>query len=885
MKASALILFLISLLLGCAAPPPALPTVPPTIRPLALAQTTNAPTATRDPNATAPGATLAPSRTNSAIPSTQTPAPTQTALRQAPTILSQFKLLDLPGEGRAPTSVALLNGQAYVANRESNNIAVLASERVEKFIPANQGVSVLVADASRNRIFAASYVTPTLLRIENDRVAQSVAIAGRVNALAVDENILYTALDNDALLERYDANTLTKKGELKLSQGFGVSALALDPARNRLYAALYGKIVAVDLNAFRELFTLDVPYLYSDFAVNPKDGSIWGAAYDDASSRAYIIGYSADGAELARLYIGSDLRAETFDKADRLYVLDSYNNQVLVIQTPQAQLVATIPVNESPAAAAFDSARQLLLVANRDSDNVSAIDTTALRVVSTIPLANSITALASNPTRKRVYAANASSNSVFVIEGTRVLTEIPTGNHPVDLAVDATANRLYVANRADGTLTVIDENTLGITASQFITRFLATVAVDSRNQKLFAGSASLNPASLKIENTVYAQGLTLNSQTIPIFERANAALKKLYAVASNGVPGSNSRVTLYRFLYDALGESKLLGSRIGGNTTAFDIDLSTNNVFAASTHPLAHTHALDVFDAQDNLLQTLALASHTTSLVVNPNTHHLFLAHAATYEPYAQAPRARDDTIEILDTRTLGRVAELAVPNQPWRMTLLGDEIYVAGYQDGMITILGDAVTNPPPSPTPTLTPTPYPTWTFTPAPSATPSAANSPTVSANTARCEISVAEELRDKIADAARLALGCPRATAMSFDQFAYQPLERGWMFDDFRNADAKRVTVLFPNKTYRVYPETWQEGDAEQLCPDAQVRGGLWRPKRGFASVWCSQPEVQALGAGLVEEHSTRVTQQPFEQGTVWFAPELGAFVLYQDGTWQ
>lgn len=888
------ILLLLGVLFGCGVRLPFAATPLPTQTAVSLAQPTSMPSPIAQPSGTAlPSATRTLAATviatkipppPSSIP-TQIPKAAQTSARQAPTILEHFKLLDLPGEGRAPSAIALLEDKVYVANSATANIAMLDAERVQSFISLPANPTALVADTTNNRLFASTYEPSTLLSIENNRVANQSAMNGRVNALALDGDNLYVAFDNDALIERYDAKTLTKRAALKLSQGFGVSDIVVDAARNRLYAAVYGKIIAIALDSFTELFTLGAPYLYSDFAVNPNDGSIWSGAYDEKSSRAFVVGYSSEGQELARLFIGSDLQATTFDNANRLYVLDRFNNQVYVIQTPQAQLVTTVRVNQAPSDAVFDARRNLLFVTNQEDDNVSAIDGAKLQALHSIPLASQITALASNPSRKRVYAANASNNTLYAIEGTRVVGQVATGFSPVDIALDPPNNRIYVASRADGKLTLIDEAKLEIVASEFITRALSTTAMDSPNQKLFAGSYLLNPKSMQPEKTFFAQGLTLNSQTAPLFQRANPVLKKLYAIASNGVPGSNSRFTLFRFLYDNLTESKMLGSSNGGNTTAFAIDPFTNNLFAASTHPLAYTHALDVFDANDNRTQSVALASNTTSVVVNPETHHVFLAHAFTPENSTSKVPLRDNTVEILDTRTLGHVVTLDVPNEPYRMALLQDAIYVASYNDGTITLIGDAVTTQPPAPTPTLTPSPFPTWTWTPSPRVTATQAVTVTPTALVLACDFEIAAELGAALENSARAKLGCPTDNSVTSEAFALQQLSSGLMVDDFRDETKKQVTVLFPNKTFRVVPDTWREGDAEEPCPDVFVRAGLQRPRRGFGSVWCAEPDVQALGGGLFAEQSIKVVEQKFEKGRVWYMPNVGMFVLLDEGTWQ
>ncbi len=872
MKYFVLGLFLVTVLVACSDGAAQTPTsVPPTFPPVALAQTTFAPT----PTATQTAVPTSPSAPGATATAQVTNLPTQTPARQAPSILTKFKLFDLPGEGRAPGALALLGDSLYVANRSSGNLAVVREDAVKQFIPIGMSPSALAADPARNRIYAGTYETPTVSLLENGNLVKQVSAEGRINALALDGNTLFVALDNDAIIERYDATTLAKKDQLKLSQGFGVGDLVVDKPRNRLYAAIYGKIIGIDLAAFKELSTLEVPYLYSHFAVNPADGSIWGGAYDENTSKAYVVGFGPDGKEIGRLTIGADLRAVAFDNTGRLFVLDHFNNRVYVIQTPQAQLLATIPVNEAPSAGLVDSARNMLVVANQDNDNLAKIDLGTLKVVKTIPLASDITALATNATRGRVYAASGSTNSIFVIEGNRVIAEVKAGNYPVDLGVDPTTNRVYAANRADGTLSVIDEDSLTVTASPFITTSLSTVAVDPANHKLFAGSTVLNPDTLAPETTFFAKGFTINSQTVAEYERVNPALQKIYAIASNGVPGSNSRLTLYRFSYDDLTQSKLLGSKNGGNTTALAIDPSTNNLFATNTHPLAFTHGLDVFDAQDNLVQSLTQASRTSALVVNPETHHLFLAHADTFAPYPREPLPRDNTVEILDTRTLGVVTTLDVPGEPWRMTLLRDTVYVASREDGTITIIGDTATSQPPAPTPTLTPTPYPTL---------PPLAQTPTPVAQ-AHCAEQPAQIFVEKWRESFA-ALGCPTGNE-ALGLFAVQTFKDGYMFDDLRNENAKKIYVLFPDHTYAVFDDTWQEGgESDQPCNDVLIPPGRIHPKRGFGKVWCENKDIQQkLPGAVADEHLVTLDIQAFTHSMMWGNTPEGVILLTNDGRWK
>ncbi|MCG3142067.1 MAG: hypothetical protein HDKAJFGB_03442 [Anaerolineae bacterium] len=868
----------LALTLSACAQNPRVATTPtlPVFSPVALAQTTNAPTPTADPRHT---------RTPTSAPSQTLPRPTQTAAAlppptlSAPTALGQIELLNLPGEGRAPEALAQLKDVTYVANRGTQNLTLVKQDRAARYLDLGMTPWALAADAAHNRIYVGTSETPTLMLIENEQIAKQVPANARVNALAVADDNLYVARDDDAVIERYDANTLTKKDELKLPDAFAVNSLVLDAPRNRLYAGIYEKIVAIDLAKFQELFRMAAPGLYGRFAVNPHDGSIWSGAYDGAASRAFILGYSPEGQEIARLPVASSVAALTFDDANRLYALDRYGNQLFIVQTPDAQVVATLATNQAPSDAVFDAQTKRVIVSNAESNNLAIVDTATANVTHTIPLAVNLNALAANPERNRVYAANGSTNSIFVVEDDHVIAQIPVGNNPVDLAVDPATNRLYAAADADGTLTVIDEATLRVVAQKFISSTLNTVAIDSPQRKLFAGSYLLDPATLEAQGTFFARGLTLGSKTIPQFARVNPALSKLYALASNGVPGSNSRVTLYRFLYDAWDDPKLLGSGNGGNTTALALDPTTNNVYAANTHPLAYNYGLDVFDAQDQLAQSLVLNSHTADMVVNPETHHLFLAHPPTALPALREPKPEFNTVEILDTRTLGHVATLQVSNAPWRLTRLGDKIYVAGQRDGVLTILGDAAAPKPPAPTPTLTPTPFPTWT--PAPNSAPTATLEPGASV---ACSFGPPPPFAELWLEAIA-KLGCPTDKAAD-GNFAVQTFKDGYMFDDLRNPNAQKIYVLLPDKTFAVYDDTWREGDTERPCNDVPIPAGRIHPKRGFGKVWCEHPEIQSQMPGAVaDEAGIPLTVQDFERGMMWANTPRGVITLFQDGTWQ
>ncbi len=710
---------------------------------------------------------------------TSTPPPGTEPPLTSPAVLARFNLVSLPGAGRTPTALALLGETLYVANRDSDNIAVIRDRRVRAFIPTARSPSALFADTAHSRIYAATYTTPTLSIIADDSIIRTKVLSDSVQSLALSGDRLLVGLSSSATIEIRDSATLEKKGAVKLKHGFDVLLMVVDAPRHRLYANAYGWIVVLDLDSLSELSAFEAPYIFGSLAVNPNDGSIWAGIFDDKESRGYLVSYDERGKETKRVPLGADLRGAIVDSSGRIFVANSFQNQVAVVEAAGGRVLAPINVGVDPTSLVLDDANHLLYVASENSDNVSVIDTSTLRRIGVIPVGVDVNALVADEGRGRVYAANSSTDSVFVVEGGRVIKEIAVGHHPVDLALDPKTNRLFVANYADGAITIVDENSLTVQATLPITSSLSTVAVDPINNLLFADSTMLRLDTLRPEGVYLARGATLVSNIRAEFVRVNPMLKKIYVFAYNGIPGSNSRTILYTFSQSNLQESKALPYRNGGNITALALDPTTQRVYGTVTHPLAFTSALDVWDADDNNLFELALGSRTSGMVVNSHTNHLFLAHAFTYEPFPGALRKRDNAVQILDTRSMGEVAWLDVPGGPGVMTLLGNTVYVAGRDDGAITVIGDAATQQPPAPTPTFTPTPYPTLT----PTIKSSAAARPTATPSITPpvCTIPITQFAAQRWTPDIAARLGCPvekeRLAPFAAQQFEVRPIG-GW-----------------------------------------------------------------------------------------------------------
>lgn len=831
-----------------------------------------------------PSTTSTPSSTP--VPPSSAPPLPATALSK-PAVISRIPLYSLPGVGRAPVAIALLGNVIYTANRESDNVAVIRDRRVQSFISTASGPNALIADPNRSVVYVATYYTPTLSVISNDRIVKTISLDEAAESLALAGDRLLVGLGSTATIQVRDPVTLELKGSVRLNEGSDVLLMLVDPGRQRLYASGYGWVTVLDLKTLQEIDSFQAPYLFGSLALGKAEGSLWAGVYDDKASRGYLVEYDESGKVLQRVELGPDLRAAVVDSGNRIFVTDSFLNQVAIVDGSSGRIVSRINVGVHPTSLLLDEPNHVVYVTGELSDNLYVLDITDLQVVAVLPVGMDVSALVENNDRQRIYAASASTDSVFVLERGKVIKEIAVGHHPVDLALDPGTNRLFVANSADGALTIVDEESLAVQATVAITRSLATVAVDSVNRRLFAGSVVLGLDKLEPESVILAMGPGLFSPNLAEFVRVNPINAKLYILASNGIPGSNSRTILYSFLESNLSQSKVVGYPNGGNVTSLALDPGNNRVYGTVTHPLAYTNALEVWNADDTNVVELPLASRTSGLVINDRTNHLFLAHATSYGPPSGTLGDRENGIQILDFRSLGEVDWIPVPGEPAVMALLGDTVYVAGSSDGIITLIADVPTSLAPAPTATFTPTPYP--------SSTPTLQSAITIQSTvtrspiTAPCVFPIGTQSEQIWKAGAAQRLGCPVESEKGV-QFAVQQFEHGAMY--YRD-DMKRIYVLFDDGSGKDLQDNWVQGSPQDSCSAITVAKGLIKPIRGFGKVWCDEEGVRSKigGATSGEIGLYSASVQQFELGLV-FGPSNSAqvrvnqiFVLLNDGRWE
>jgi YVTN family beta-propeller protein len=171
-----------------------------------------------------------------------------------------------------------------------------------------------------------------------------------------------------------------------------------------------------------------------------------------------VVDIDATGQQLvASIPVGnSPVEIAALGDGSQVYVSNQGSNSVSVIDTGLTtgviQKIADVAVGESPEGLAVRLSR--VYVANTGSDTVSVIDKDQLAVVATIGVGHAPGQIAANPSTNSVYVTNRGSGTVSVIDcsSNTVTGSVDAGKYPRGIAVSPDGSMLAVANVSDGTV-------------------------------------------------------------------------------------------------------------------------------------------------------------------------------------------------------------------------------------------------------------------------------------------------------------------------------------------------------------------------------------------------------------------------------------------------
>jgi YVTN family beta-propeller protein len=277
-----------------------------------------------------------------------------------------------------------------------------------------------------------------------------------------------------------------------------------------------------------------------------------------------------------------------------VYVANTFDSTVSVIQAATNAVIATIAVGSNPQGLAFDAATNTVWVANEGSGTVSVIDAAPFdvsdnTVLATITVGGNPEEAAADALTDTVYVSvdngNASPGSVVTINDIdeTVGATIPVGDAPFGVAVDQTTDTVYVANDHSDSVSVIDGGTDAVTA---------TITV----------GAGLNP-----DPGSGPFGIAVDETTDTVYVAVDD--QSSVAVIDGGTNSVTTNVAL------------------AGTPYGVAVDAATDNVYVA----VNSASDLAVIDGTTNALAgTLATGTSPWALAVNPSTAMAYVANAGS---------------------------------------------------------------------------------------------------------------------------------------------------------------------------------------------------------------------------------------------------------------
>ena len=797
--------------------------------------------------------------------STATPLPTTPALPARPSVVAEFNLVGLPAAARYPVALGQMGNRLYAVSRMDDLIAIIEGDRFGAFVAVGSDPGAVAIHAQLGQIYVTSESERAIYVIRGRQVVAVWPVRATPVALAVYGSSLYVGLDNGEGVDVLDAESGELQGTIPTGGFFSVLALAVDDVDRKLYVSGYQQTIIVDLISNQQV-TSHTFQSYRTLAVDPARGRWYINDYDSESSTQWLVAVdSHTGEEIGRAPLGGDPRqAIVHPETGTVYVANSWSNTVSVIEADSLSVRAEIPVGRRPDSLALDESGRRLFVGNSESHNVVVIDVVSSALESAIPLAILPADMEVDPVRGYLYVAVPATNSLFVLrEDGQVMTEVPVGIEPVDLAIDRHNGTLYVVNYVSEDLSVVTPDSWQVISVPLVEAPMA-VALDPVRRRVYAGNEVLSADSMETLGSFEISTLVLEGTAPPLRSEVDAVTNRLFAVAFNGVPGSNGGFILYAL--DASTGEQLPPGLGGLSTTAMLLDRESRRLY--STAGRYGSYKLYVDDP--DLLRHIAdrpLDPIPVSLAYVPATNHLLVGREEVRGGTENAWG-----LTIFDSRTLGEVDQWPLDDFPGRMVTnpLNGRVYLSVGSAGRILVIQDVPVPAPPAPTPTLTPSPWHTSTAvatahqvslpTPTPCGGLSDAFAPFWSA-----------DLQD--------ALGCPVGGEVVVD-LAEQPFEGGRMF---WRSDLQQIYALTAAGSYFVREDSWV-GPEEYACA-GDPPAGLIKPKRGFGLIWCSEAAIrEQVGWGLEEERGYRGVLQGFDRGLLLLTDRGEVYALH-GGIWQ
>ncbi|MGE3859130.1 MAG: YncE family protein, partial [Nitrososphaeraceae archaeon] len=349
------------------------------------------------------------------------------------------------------------------------------------------------------------------------------------------------------------------------------------------------------------------------------------------------------------------------------------------------EIIATIPVGDSPVGLTFNPFNNNMYIANSESDTVSVIDSDLLKVIATIPVEGlSLVSVDSpmefNPFNNNIYVANQDSNTVSVINSTTntVIATIPVGIAPFEPEFNPFDKTMYILNRGDGTVSVINSTSNTV---------IDTITVESNPQNIFYNPlnnmmyvANTGSGTVSIIDVVSRMVTSIEVGPQPIDIELNPSNNHLYVAnsatstvsvidsSSNTVintlnvarfptdlefdPFNNSTYIAFNspssvFVVDKTDTIDIVG--IGRNTFSLEYNSFNTNMYVSTSSDTANNITKSISSETNTVIDTIEVGNNPEHLGFNPANTYIYTANRESDSVSVIGPELETRIIDVKD--------------------------------------------------------------------------------------------------------------------------------------------------------------------------------------------------------------------------------------------
>lgn len=515
------------------------------------------------------------------------------------------------GNGPFGVSVNPVLNQIYVSNFNDDTVTVIdgVTSGVAATVKVGDGPLGIGINPATNRIYVSNSNDDTVTVIDGEAnvALQTIQVGNSPLGVGVNKttNFVYVAnlLDDSVTVVQagFDPGipVLTSINPLfgRLGENVNVTLTGSNFAAGMVINAGGPGITATDITvnsgvAASAVFNISksVPASVMSISVTTDNGT------------SESIDFTVGGSELVTVFPVGDGPADVDvnSTTNHIYVCNSSDNRVRVIDGITHTIAETIDVGEGPVGVSANSTTNLVYVTNQIEGTVSIIDGAVNSVTGSVAVGNKPSGIKVNSTTNFIYVADSEDNTVSVIDGAinGIITTINVGTEPVGVGVNIATNRIYVINRGDKTISVIDGEANEVIGTINIGKDSTGIDVHTTTNRIYVTHEKDNAVSV-IDGGTNSIIKTIKVQNSPIGVAVNHTTNLVYVTHKGDDTVSVIDVT----------SNRVIGSTIGNGTEGITVNSITNLIYMTNFDGDYITVIKDVVEAGLPLLVLISPSS------------------------------------------------------------------------------------------------------------------------------------------------------------------------------------------------------------------------------------------------------------------------------------